>query len=65
MDSCVTSGYAVLTSDAKFYKFDQAGNESTEAILRATTTKSGLAVVVEGTIDGDVIKVTKITEKTK
>jgi hypothetical protein len=65
MDSCVTSGYAVLTSDAKFYKLDQAGNESTEAILRATATKSGLAVVVEGTIDGDVIKVTKITEKTK
>ena len=65
MDSCVTSGYAVLTSDAKLYKFDKAGNESTEAILRATATKSGLAVVVEGTIDGDVIKVTKITEKTK
>jgi len=65
MDSCVTSGYAVLTSDAKLYKLDQAGNASTEAILRATATKSGLTVVVEGTIDGDVIKVTKITEKTK
>jgi hypothetical protein len=65
MDSCATSGYAVLTSDAKFYKLDQAGNESAEAILKATATKTGLAVVVEGTIDGDVIKVTKITEKTK
>jgi len=63
MDSCVTSGYAVLTNDAKLYKLDKAGNESTEAILRATTTKSGLAVVIEGTIDGDVVKVTKITEK--
>ena len=63
MESCVTSGYAVLTNDAKLYKLDKAGNESTEAILRATTTKSGLTVVIEGTIDGDVIKVTKITEK--
>jgi hypothetical protein len=64
MDGCVTSGYAVLTSDAKLYKLDKAGNESTEALLRATAAKSGLAVVIEGTIDGDVIKVTKITEKT-
>jgi hypothetical protein len=64
MDGCVTSGYAVLTSDAKLYKLDKAGNDSTEAILRATTTKSGLAVVIEGTIEGDVIKVTKITQKT-
>ena len=64
MDSCVTSGYSVLTSDAKLYKLDKAGNDSTEAILRATSTKAGLNVVIEGTIDGDVIKVTKITEKT-
>jgi hypothetical protein len=64
MDGCVTSGYAVLTSDAKLFKLDKAGNESTEALLRATAAKSGLAVVIEGTIDGDVIKVTKITEKT-
>ena len=27
MDNCVTSGYAVLTSDAKLYKLDKAGNE--------------------------------------
>jgi len=63
MDSCVTSGYAVFTSDAKLYKLDKAGNESAEALLRATETKAGISVVVEGTVDGDVIKVTKLTEK--
>ena len=64
MDSCVTSGYSVLTSEAKLYKLDKAGNDSTEALLRATSSKNGLAVVIEGTVDGDVLKVTKISEKT-
>ena len=63
MNSCVTSGYAVFTSDAKLYKFDKAGNESAEALLRETETKAGITVVVEGTLDGEVIKVTKLTEK--
>jgi uncharacterized membrane protein len=65
MESCVTSGYAVFTADAKLYKFDKAGNEKTEALLKETETKAGVAVIVEGTMDGDTIKVTKITEKTE
>ena len=65
MNSCVESGYAVYTSDSKLYKFDGAGNKSAEALLRETETKAGISVVVEGTIDGDIIKVTKITEKTQ
>ena len=65
MDPCVTSGYAVFTADAKLLKFDTAGNEKAEALLKDTETKAGIAVVVEGTMDGDVIKVTKITEKTQ
>lgn len=65
MPSCVTSGYAVYTANAKLYKFDKAGNESAEALLKDTATKAGVAVTVEGTIDGDTIKVTKLTEKTE
>jgi hypothetical protein len=65
MNSCVTSGYAVFTADSKLYKFDKAGNESAEALLKDTATKAGVAVIVEGTIDGDTIKVTKLTEKTE
>jgi hypothetical protein len=63
MDSCVSSGYAVFTSDAKLYKFDSEGNAKAVELLKATKTKAGVPIVVEGTIDGDVIKVAKITEK--
>jgi len=65
MDSCVTSGYAVFTADGKLYKFDKAGNEQAEALLKDTQTTAGLKVEVEGTLDGDTIKVTKLTEKTE
>ena len=62
--SCAESGYVVYTADAKLYKLDQTGNKSAEALLRDTDTKMGVQVSVEGTLDGDTIKVTKISEKT-
>jgi hypothetical protein len=65
MPSCVTSGYAVFTADGKLYKLDKAGNEQVEAILKDTQTKEGVQVQVEGTLDGDTIKATKVTEKTE
>ncbi len=64
MDSCEKSGYAVF-SDDKLYKFDDAGNTSAEALLKATKSKKGLHVKAEGTIDGDTLKVTKLTEITE
>ena len=62
--NCAKSGYVVYTADAKLYKLDQAGNKSAEELLKETETKTGVQVSVEGTVDGDTIKVTKITEKT-
>ena len=56
------SGYAVFTADGQFYKFDEAGNKSAEALLKETETKSGISVAVEGTLEGDTIHVTKVTE---
>src|SRR5258706_1910670 len=64
MDSCEKSGYAVFAND-KLYKFDDAGNTSAEALLKATKSKKGLHVKVEGTVDGDTVKVTKLTEVTE
>jgi len=64
MPNCAESGYLVYTADAKVYKLDEAGNRSAEELLKNTETKMGLQVSVEGTIDGDTIKVTRITEKT-
>ena len=63
MDACEKSGYAVY-ANKKVYKFDDAGNTSAKEILKNTKSKKGLHVKVEGTIDGDTIKVTKLTEVT-
>ena len=63
MDSCEKSGYAVY-ADKKLYKFDDAGNSSAVEMLKNTKSQKGLHVKVEGIIDGDTIKVTKLTEVT-
>ena len=63
MESCEKSGYAVYAND-KVYKFDDKGNASAEELLKSTKSKKGLHIKVEGTVDGDTIKVTKLTEVT-
>ena len=64
MDGCEKSGYAVY-ADNKLYKLDDKGNELAEAVLKNTKLKNGVKVSVEGTLDGDTIKVTKLTEVTE
>jgi hypothetical protein len=64
MDECEKSGYAVFAGD-KLYKFDESGNSSAEDLLKNTKSKKGLHVKVEGTVDGDTVKVTKLTEITE
>ena len=64
MDACEKSGYAVFAAD-KLYKFDDSGNTSALDLLKSTKSKKGLHVKVEGTLDGDTVKVTKLTEITE
>ena len=64
MDSCEKSGYAVFAGD-KLYKLDDAGNSSAEALLKTTKSKKGLHVKVVGTVDGDTLKVSELTEITE
>ena len=64
MESCEKGGYAVFADD-KLYKFDDAGNTSAAELLKNTKSKKGLHVKVEGTVDGDTVKVTKLTEVTE
>jgi type 1 fimbria pilin len=64
MESCEKSGYAVF-ADNKLYKFDDAGNTSAATLLHSTKSKKGLHIKVEGTVAGDTVKVTKITEVTE
>lgn len=63
MDNCEKSGYAVF-SDKKLYKLDAAGNATAAELLKNTKTKKGVQVKAEGTVDGDTLKVTKLTEYT-
>ncbi|MDX6577348.1 MAG: hypothetical protein QOE96_3301 [Blastocatellia bacterium] len=64
MEACEKSGYAVFAGD-KLYKLDDSGNTSAEALLKSTKSKKGLKVKAEGIIDGDTLKVTKLTEITE
>ena len=63
MEKCQSSGYAVY-ADHKLYKLDDKGNDSAVNLLKNTKTTKGVKVTVEGTVDGDTIHVTKLTEVT-
>jgi type 1 fimbria pilin len=64
MDGCEKSGYAVYAADSKLYKLDDKGNDLAVDLLKNTKTKNGVKVSVEGTLNGDTVKVTKLTELT-
>ena len=61
MDGCSESGYA-LFAGGKFYKLDSSGSEKAMALLKKTKSKNGLAVQVEGTVEGDTLTVSSISE---
>ena len=61
MAACKGSGYAVY-ADSKLYKLDDAGSKLAQGILEDTKTEKGVRVAVEGTLEGDTIHVTKLTE---
>ena len=61
MPSCEGSGFAVY-SEGNLYKLDAAGNTAASELLKDTDTTMGVMVKVEGTVDGETLRVTKITE---
>lgn len=63
MEACEKAGYSVYAGN-KLYKFDDAGNAKAEEVLKNTKALKGVKVEVEGTVEGDTIKVTKMTEVT-
>ena len=65
MDGCEKSGYSVYAADSKLYKLDDKGNDLAAGVLKNTKTAKGIKVSVEGTLDGDTIKVTKLAEVTE
>jgi hypothetical protein len=61
MPSCAEGGFALVV-DKKIYKLDEAGNKAALAVLKATQAKKGLQVEVEGTLDGNNLRATKVSE---
>ena len=58
--ACSKSGYGLVTSDGKFYKFDESGNAKALAAIKKTKRDKDLKATVTGTMDGDMIKVASI-----
>ena len=58
-DSCAKSGYAVI-SGKDMIKFDDNGDKLAKDFLENSKAEDNLRVQVEGTRDGDQIKVTSI-----
>ena len=61
MPNCAKSGYAIY-ADGKLYKFDEDGNKKVAELLKNTKSEKGFGVSVEGTLEGDILHVTKIAE---
>jgi hypothetical protein len=61
MPSCAKDGFALVV-DKKIYKLDEAGNKAALSVLKATKATKGLQVEVEGTLDGNSLRATKVSE---
>lgn len=57
---CAKSGYGLVTSDGRFYKFDESGNSKALAAIKETSKDKDLRATVTGSMEGDVIKVQSI-----
>lgn len=55
--TCSKSGYALVTADGRFLKFDEAGNARTLSLLKKLAKEKDLKAKVSGTLDGDLLKV--------
>jgi hypothetical protein len=62
MPNCSKSGFALVTGEGKIFKFDEEGNKKVAEILASTKSEKSISVNVEGTVEGDVLKVTSIAE---
>jgi hypothetical protein len=61
MPNCKGSGFGVVTADGKFLKFDADGDSKAVKLLEGTDKKDSIKVSVDGKVDGDNIKVTKLS----
>lgn len=60
MESCVKSGYSLVTADKKVIKFDAKGNELALALIKKENHDKDWKVSVDGTVTGDTMAVSAI-----
>jgi hypothetical protein len=58
---CAKSGYGIVTSEGKYLKFDQAGNDQVLTALKSTKKTDHLRVTVDGDVKGDTIAVNSVS----
>ena len=58
--TCAKSGFALVTAEGKFLKFDEAGNARTLSALKKLTKEKDLKAKVTGTAEGDLLRVDAI-----
>ena len=61
MPGCIASGHQLYV-DGKLYKFDKESESKVTDVVKKEKSDKGLKVNVEGTVDGDTIHVTSISE---
>jgi hypothetical protein len=54
--------YGLITDDKHYYKLDDAGRNWALKLLKDTTDKDNLRVIVDGDVQGDTIHVTNMSE---
>lgn len=57
---CAASGFGIVTSDHKFLKFDDAGNQEIVSQLKSSDKKDHLRVNVTGEVQGDTLNVKSV-----
>ena len=60
MESCVKSGYSLVTADKKVLKFDAKGNDLALALIKSSDHDKNWKVSVNGKVTGDSIAVSSI-----
>jgi hypothetical protein len=62
MDHCASSGYGIF-ADGKYVKFDAEGSKKAKALVENTKKEKDIAIIAEGTLDGDTLTVASLKEK--
>ena len=62
MDHCAATGFGIF-ANGKYVKFDAEGSKKAKTLVENTKKEKDVAIVAEGTLDGDTLTVASLKEK--